>query len=192
MKYLLSAFICLTALIGCAHDPKTAGGPAADMGQPDSVAIAASLHGFYKWYAETGDQLMSTYNFIDASGKHPKLKEEVLDQYFSEFLKSGYVSADLVAEEKRFYQACAEAWKNEDSGGRYTGFDFDRYYCQNDGDIKEFQTAGIRFKMRGDRAKVMLNLDPKGPNGGPRGFEMKKEGGKWLLSRLNCNAGVLF
>ncbi len=158
----------------------------------DSVAIAENLHRFFKWYAETGDGLMKKINFINEKGPHPTLDETLLSRYYGEFLKTGLISSALVEDETKFYRACAELWKKEKTGGLYSGFDYDRYYCENDGDIAEFQKAGVSFRIRGDFAKVRLMLEEKGPNHGPREFEMLKENENWTLSKLHCNSGVKY
>jgi hypothetical protein len=158
----------------------------------DSTAIAETIHAFYKWYAETGDQLSQKFKFIQTNGQHANIDEAMLAQYFAEFAKTGLVSAALVADETRFYQACAALWKNEAAGGRLPGLDIDRYYCQNDPEISEFLTAGVNFRIRGDIAKVRLMLKELGPNHGAREYEMKKENGKWLLAKLRCNSGVKY
>lgn len=159
---------------------------------PDSIQIAESLNTFYKWYGETGNQLKTKFPFINTTGKHPVLDEAMLKQYFAEFLKSGVVSSALIEDEIKFYRACAVLWQTQKKGDRYSGLDFDRFYCQNDVDAAEFLTAGVRFRARGEMAKVQLMLKELGPNTGAREFEMKRENGKWLLSKLRCNSGVQY
>lgn len=154
--------------------------------------MAESLHAFFKWYGETGEQLINKIDFVDTKGKHPKLMEEVLKQYLAEFEKTGTVSKAFLEDETKYYRACAELWKNENSDEMYSGFEADRYYCQQDGDVTEFLKAGVTYKMEGDHAAVQLMLDPNGPNGGPRSFEMKQENGKWLLSKVSCDTGVKY
>ncbi|MBC7776783.1 MAG: hypothetical protein H7246_15220 [Phycisphaerae bacterium] len=150
--------------------------------------MAESLHTFFKWYGETGEQLITKIDFVNTSEKHPTLDLSVLAKYLGEFSKSGAISTEFIQNETIYYRACNFAWENENSNEVITGFEVDRYYCQQDGDVREFQTAGISSKINGDRALVQLLLDPNGPNGGPRNFEMKKENGKWLLSKNGCNA----
>jgi hypothetical protein len=162
------------------------------VGNVDSLEIAESLHTFYKWYATTGEPLQTDFNFINQDGEHPVLDEAKLATYLGEFVKSGVVSTAWVADETRFYRACAELWKNEMSGEIISGMDADRFYCAQDGEFAEFQTAPVSVKVNGDQAKVELLLKTDGPNGGPRSFEMKKENNKWLLSKLGCDSGVKY
>lgn len=194
MKQFLGLFLFVLLLVACKETGKNvepAKAVTTSM-NPDSVAIAATLHTFYQWYAETGDQLITKFNFINTKGKHPSLDEAMLQAYFAEFLKTGVVSSALIEDETKFYRACAEQWKTQTMNDGIAGFAIDRYYCQNDVDAAEFQKAGVKFKIHGDRAKVLLLLAEKGPNQGAREFEMKQENGKWLLSRLRCNSGVTY
>jgi hypothetical protein len=154
----------------------------------DSIGMAETLHTFFKWYGETGITLIDQHNFVNTSAKHPTLDLSMLAQYLGEFSKSGVVSPEFIQNETIFYRACSLAWQDENSGELITGFDADRYYCQQDGDPKEFLTAGIYYEMDGEYAIVQLMLDPNGPNGGPRPFEMRKENGKWMLSKNGCGA----
>lgn len=152
----------------------------------DSADMAETIHRFFKWYGESGEQLINKINFIDESGPHPKLDLPKLGQYLGEFYHSEAVCEEFVQNETIFYRACSQGWKTENSGEVITCMDSDHYYCQQDGEVKEFLTAGVSAKITGGRAEVKLMLDPNGPNGGPRDFEMKKENGKWLLSKVNC------
>lgn len=153
----------------------------------DSIGMADALHSFFKWYGETGEQLITKINFVDTKGKHPTLNITTLMQYLDEFKKSGAVCNEFVQNETIYYNACAQAWKNENSDEQLTGFDHDRYYCQQDGDVTEFLKAGVSYESPSDgRATTQLLLDPNGPNVGPRAFEMKREKGKWYISKILC------
>lgn len=156
----------------------------------DSAGIATTLHSFFTWYGETGEQLITKIDFVNTKGPHPVLDEALLTNYLAEYTKSGTVNAKFVENETKFYRACAVLWKNENSDEMYSGFDVDRYYCQQDGDVTEFLKAPVSAKISGDFAMAQLLLDPNGPNGGPRSFEMNKENGKWLISKLGCETGI--
>ena len=156
----------------------------------DSIGIAHTLHAFFKWYGETGEQLITKIDFVNEKGKHPVLDEAKLAEYLGMYKKSGTVSDKFVENETKYYRACAELWKNEESGEMISGFDVDRAYCQQDGDVTEFLTAPVSAKVSGDYAMVQLMLKTDGPNGGPRSFEMSKENGTWLLSKYDCQTGV--
>lgn len=191
MKSLI--YIALIALAACGQkskvEPVQTPAPvntAAATFSKDSADMADAIHRFFKWYGETGEQLINKINFIDESGPHPKLDLPKLGQYLGEFYHSDAICEEFVQNETIFYRACSQGWKNETSGEVITCMDSDHYYCQQDGEVKEFLTAGVSAKITGGRAEVKLMLDPNGPNGGPRDFEMKKENGKWLLSKVGC------
>ncbi|MBL7827020.1 MAG: DUF3828 domain-containing protein, partial [Saprospiraceae bacterium] len=152
----------------------------------DSAAIAATIHQFYQWYAKTGIKLIEQHDFVDVSGKHPKLDPVVLRQFLGEFVKSATVSQEFVQNEVIYYTACSHAWQNELIDDIPTCLDHNRYYCAQDWDEKEFETAGVKANITGNRAEVQLLLKEVGSNGGPRDFEMTKEFGKWLISKVLC------
>jgi len=187
----IALFAMLTLLVwACASGDKKAQSEkaVAPAANADSIGMADALHTFFKWYGETGQQLITKINFVNTTAKHPTIDLSILARYLGEFSRSGVVSIEFIQNETIFYRACSRAWEDENSGEVLTGFDADRYYCQQDGDPKEFLTAGINYKMDGEYALVQLMLDPNGPNGGPRDFEMRKENGKWVLSKNGCSA----
>jgi hypothetical protein len=192
MQSIKFIYVLLTALVFAAcgeNAPQKASEPAVNA---DSLSMVMTLRTFYKWYGETGEQLITKINFADEKGPHPVLNEQLLADYLAEFVKSGAVSTAFVEDETKFYRACAELWKTENSGEVISGWSLDRYYCQQDGDVTEFLTAPIGYKMMGDRATVQLLLKPDGPNQGPRNFEMKKENGQWLIAKIGCDSGVKY
>jgi hypothetical protein len=188
MKKLVFLFLLLLVLDACVGSGKKvevvkAAAPVINL---DSLGMAESIHTFYKWYGETGKGLITKINFVNTEINHPRLDLRILSKYMAEFSKSGAVCTEFIQNETIFYRACELAWLEENSKDVITGFATDRYYCQQGGDAQEFLTAGVSSQIEGDRATVQLLLDPKGPNGGPRNFEMKKENGKWLLSKNEC------
>lgn len=190
---LLLSLLFGLLLAACADHSKIseAAKSAKPAANPDSIGMADALHQFYKWYGENQQQLTGKMDFINKSGQHPTIDLSLLARYLSEYAKSGAVCTEFIQNETIFYRACSLAWAEEKSSGMLTGFEVDRYYCSEDGDAQEFLTAGVTYEMTGDRATTQLMLKPDGPNGGPRSFEMKKENGKWLLSKNLCDAAVL-
>lgn len=189
MKNLIFIVCLMISLAACGEKETSAEQQAAKSipsVNADSIGMANALHTFFQWYSTTGMGLIDKISFIDQKGKYPKLDEAQLAKYFEEFIKSGVVSAEFVTNETKYYQECATAWKDEESGEVISCMDYDRYYCGQDFEEKEFLSAGVTANITGDRATVMLMLDPKGYNGGPRKFDMKKEDGKWLLSKVGC------
>jgi len=185
------AFIPFLFLLFAACGEK--GGPAgAQTAKPavsasaDSASIADALHTFFTWYGANYQDLTYKINFINEEGKYPTLDKAKLAEYLAAFMKSGVVSTTLVENETKYYLECAESWKSEEVGDVLSCMDYNRYYCGQDWDEKEFMIAPVKATISGDHASVQLLLDPNGLNGGPRAFEMKKENGKWLLSKIGC------
>ncbi|MCB9345412.1 MAG: DUF3828 domain-containing protein [Lewinellaceae bacterium] len=190
MKNILAGICVLLFFSYCGDGDKSAvqskAVSANGLPEADSVAIADALHQFFKWYGKTGIHLINQFNFVDQSGKHPKLNEATLDKYLAEFQKSGAICPEFLDNEKSFYTACAKSWEEEESGEVISCMDYDRYYCSQDFDGSEYNFASINARIVGERAKARLLLSPGGPNGGPRSFEMKKENGKWWLAKVKC------
>ncbi len=190
MKNLVFSAVFISLLVACAGGNKNAeiSKTAASKIDLDSVGMAETIHAFYKWYGEAGKELTTKTSFVNTEAKYPRLDLGLLGTHLGEFSKSGAVCTEFIQNETVFYRACGLAWTEQKVGDVLTGFEVDRYYCQNDENAAEFLTAGITYKMEDEYAVVQLMLDPKGPNGGPRDFEMKKQNGKWLLSKFLCNA----
>lgn len=188
---LLFAFAFSALVAACGQTPKPVA-EAKPVANADSIGMADALHQFFKWYGAEEESLGKKMDFINTSGKHPTIDLNLLAKYLGEYKKSGAVCEEFVQNETIFYRACSLAWENELSGDMLTGFEVDRYYCQQDAENSEFLAAGVAYTMDGsDRATVQLMLNPNGPNGGPRTFEMKKENSKWLLSKVLCDAAVV-
>lgn len=190
MKALVYFVLLVLVLGACAGGSKNVDNSKSKVAvvNADSLGMVEALHTFFKWYEESGQTLYPKINFVNTSAKHPTIDLSILARYLGEFSKSGAICTEFIQNETIFYRACSLAWENENSNETITGFDMDRYYCAQDSEPKEFQTAGISYQIEGDRANVELKLDPNGPNGGPRNFEMKKENGKWLISKNGCEA----
>jgi hypothetical protein len=156
----------------------------------DSAAIAESLHGFFHWYNGAAERLNSELDFVDVSGPHPRLDESKLQRFLSEFKKSGFVSEAFLQHETNFYRTAAKLWADEDSDGVPSGMDADKFYCAQDMEPAEFTTAPVKVRVQGNTATADLLLDPNGPNGSEKSFEMVKENGKWLLAKVNCDMGI--
>lgn len=156
----------------------------------DSAAIAEALHAFFGWYNANQERLSNRFDFIDTGGKRARLKEAQLTSYANEFKASNVVSQEFVENELKFYRAAEKMWQTEDPEEVLSGVDADKYYCAQDWDAAEFTTAPVRATIKGDRATVALLLDPNGNNGGERDFELKKENGRWLLTKTRCDMGV--
>jgi len=158
----------------------------------DSVAITDALHNFYTWYDANSVRLGKTYNFAIEGGAHTMLDEKQLQLFLAEIKKSGVVSDELIADETKFFQACAKIWQTEDKDAVNTGLESDRFLCAQDY-IAPYNTGAVSSVINGNRAQATLAL--KGTMPGDTNsfkFEMKKENGKWLLAKLGCDMGVKY
>lgn len=180
----------LTAFAACTEQ-----GPAtsdtSDAAAADSTAIAATIHGFYGWYNGFASDTTQAYDFTDASGQHLRLKPDVLEKYLGEFRKSGFVSEEFIANEQKFYAACEKLWQNEAVDDVPSGMDADKMFCAQDWEFAEFTTAPVSSRVNADKATASIMFSPNSPNGESRSFELKKENGKWLLTKVICDTGVI-
>ena len=155
----------------------------------DSLAIADALHGFFTWF-DANETRLEKIEYVNDKGKHLVLDEKQLMLYHAEVKKSGFVSDDFIADEKKFYQACSKAWANERKDEVPTGLDANRYHCAQDF-MAPYNTGAVTSTINGDHADAVLTLSA-GTAKSDFKFEMKKENGKWLLSKINCDLGVKY
>jgi hypothetical protein len=172
--------------------PETpAAAPSGSATAADSAAIADAVHAFFRWYNANQERLANDFvQVLDTKSGHTKLVEPQFQRYVTSFKASNAVSQEFIDNEVKFYRAAEKLWQNEDPEEVNSGLDADKYYCAQDMDPGEFMSAPVRAEIRGDRAKATLLLDPEGMNGAEREFELKKENGKWLLTKVVCDMGV--
>ena len=155
----------------------------------ESLAIAEALHGFFTWY-DANETRLGKIEYVNDKGKHLVLDEKQLMLYHAEVKKSGFVSDDFIADEKKFYQACSKAWANERKDEVPTGLDANRYHCAQDF-MAPYNIGVVTSIINGDRADAVLTLSAGNAKSDFK-FEMKKENGKWLLSKIGCDMGVKY
>ena len=166
-------------------ETKTAASAAAD-----SIGITEALHGFFTWY-DANNIRISKIDLTKQNGKYLELDEKQLQNYLGEIKKSGFVSDELIADETKFYQACAKLWANESNDEINSGMESDRFLCAQDY-IAPYNTGSVKSIITGDRAHSTLTLKADMNQSNDFNFEMKKENGKWLLAKLDCDSGVKY
>lgn len=154
----------------------------------DSTAISECLTGFYRWYAIHSDSLQSI-DFVDGRGSHLELDTVRLQSYFEYLKSSGFVSDELLENEKRFYRACAAEWKKESKDEVPSGLAADRFYCAQDY-VAPYDSGKVSTVVTGDRAKAVLALTGRMGEKPTFSYDMKRESGRWLIARLGCDSGV--
>lgn len=188
MKYLLFIGFCFLSLLACADKSKTTEKTAPSVS--DSTEIAATIHGFFTWYDALQRDTTKPFDITDNSGKHLKINEKALKAYLGEFQKSGFVTETFIAGEFEYYQKCAKLWQNEAVDDVPSGMDADKMFCAQDWDINMWTKSPVRFQKTSDtHAKATLYISDA--NGDfERHFELNKENGKWLLSKVECDMGI--
>ncbi len=193
---LVTILFLISFLIGCKNNEATkntattetkALAPAAN---DDNSAITEALHGFFTWY-DANQERIGKIDFVNDKGKHLALDEKQLAAFHAEVKKSGFVSDELIADEIKFYKACAKSWEEETKGEVPTGMEADRFLCAQDF-VAPYNTGKVTSIINGDRAKATLTLTGTQGEKSDFKFDMKKEGGKWLLAKLDCDMGVKY
>jgi hypothetical protein len=191
MKNLTLIFLSFILLSACTEVPKKT--PVVEISQAiisDSAAIANSIHSFYKWYNVFCMDTTNRVDFADQSGKYIRLDAPKMKKYYAYFQETGFVSTAFIENEYAFYKKCGAIWKTEEVGDVPTGMDADKYYCAQDWDNEFWTNAPVRIKMISpDSAFATLYSTDKNVQL-ERNFELKKENGKWVLTKIECDMGV--
>lgn len=185
MKNLIFACLFVSLFFACKETPKDAT-TEASAASADSTAIADAIHGFYKWYGPSPKDAA----YVKEVNKHYVLDLPELDKYLANIKSSGFVSTELLDNSMAYFKTCEKLWQNEEAEGAPTGLDADIYFCAQDWDLNFWTTSPVRINsLANDRAAVTLNgMDGGSPH--EQNFELKKENGKWLLTKIECDMGI--
>lgn len=188
MKNLI--FVCYSTLVLLSCRGETGKIPEVNAVVTDSSAIADAIHGFYQWYDAYLQDGTKTVDFAKVVGKHLTLDLPLLEKHLANIKASGFVSSELLDSDRAFYKACEKLWQNEDAEDVPSGMDADKYFCAQDWDIRFWVQSPVRLKSIGqDRvAATLYGTDEAGPT--EQNFELKKENGKWLLTKIECDMGI--
>jgi hypothetical protein len=157
---------------------------------PDSIAITITLHDFFNWYDANFERL-GKIKFVSDSAEHLTLNENNLKAYLNEIKNSGFVSDLLLENELKFYGACGKIWKTQKKSEIPQGLQADRFYCAQDY-IAPYSTGKVTAIIIQDKANATLSVNGKLNETKDLLFELKKENGKWLLSKTGCNFGIVY
>lgn len=188
MKKLVFVFMSILFLSSCKEETKKA--PELSTVTSDSSAIADVIHGFYQWYDQSISNRANDINFTKTVKKHYALDLPLLEKYLAHIKSSGFVSSEFLDNEMAFYKSCEKLWLKEEAEGPPIGMDADKYFCAQDWDIHFWTKSPVRIKSIGND-KVAATLYGS-MSGSPfeHNFELKKENGKWLLSKIECDMGI--
>ena len=190
MKHLLLIGFCFLAIMSCADKTKTGTEKTPPSVSNDSTEIAATIHGFFTWYDAMQRDTTKPFDITDNTGKHLKINEKALKAYLGEFHKSGFVNESFIAGEFEYYQKCAKLWQNEAVDDVPSGMDADKMFCAQDWDIDIWTKSPVRI-VKTDEVHAKATLFINDANGDfERHFELTKENGKWLLSKVECDMGI--
>lgn len=190
MKKTILFILPFFLFVACTEVPKNAPATASTTtttpALSDSAAIADVIHGFYKWYDRFSQDSTKSFNFTNDKGKHLTLDMPKLEKYLAEFKATGFISAEFVENDIAFYKKCEKIWQTEEKDGIPTGMDADKYFCAQDWEIDFWTKSPVRIKPLGTDKVAATMYGTEGGGKKEHNFELKKENGKWLLSKIEC------
>ncbi len=190
MKHLFFMALSFLTLVACADKSKTTTEKTSPSVSSDSTEIAATIHSFFTWYDAFQRDTAHTFDITEISGKQLKINEKALKTYLGKIQKSGFVSESFIAGEFDFYKKCEKLWQNEEIDDVHSGMDADKMLCAQDWDINLWTKSPVRVVKIND-AQAKATLYASNANGDfERHFELTKEKGKWLLSKIECDMGI--
>ncbi|WP_421799524.1 DUF3828 domain-containing protein [Haliscomenobacter sp.] len=194
MKYLLLFSLAVFSFTACQNSANKTAETTEELtdsdgpeGDTELVPITDAIHNFYKWYGDSINSLQKI-EYINFGGKHLTLNKAKLDTYFDQFLKTGFISKEYVDAEKAYLKNLeTTVWAKETyEDGPVPGWDYDRFFCAQDWDIKFWTTAPVDpVGLGNNRVSATLSGD-EGGSERTQNFELKKENGKWLITKIAC------
>lgn len=194
MKYLIIFCFAALTLLSCNNSTSTESAQSEEVptdnggsqDDPDLVAIDSTIHGFYAWIEANGASL-SDINYVK-TGKPATLDAAKLAAYFERLKQSGYISQAYVDNETAYLKNLeATAWKTQDvSEEPLTGLDYDRFTCAQDADFTFWKTAPVSADGLGTDRSTATMSGMEGGSERTQQFELVKENGKWLISKILC------
>jgi hypothetical protein len=185
MKKLIILFLSILFLSSCQEGSNKT--PESTAVASDSSAIADVIHGFYQWYDPYVRDEAKNIDFVKTVNNHYALDQALLEKYLSNINASGFVSSEFIANDMAFYKACEKLWQNEEADGPPSGMDANKYFCAQDWDLNFWTKAPVRIKSIGDNKVAATLYGEMGGNPFEHNFELQKENGKWLLSKIECS-----
>ncbi len=190
MKKLILLCTVLFVLVSCQEETKNKSETATTV-TTDSAAIASVIHGFYQWYDPFVNDRKNDIDFIKVVGKHNTLDLPLFEKYLASIKASGFVSSEFLDKETAYYQACAKLWQKEEVGDIPSGMDANKYFCAQDWDLPFWTTSPIRISPNGDNRVKATLYGTHGDGSREQNFELKKEDNKWLLTKIECDMGIV-
>ena len=179
MKQLTLLSFLLLAFFACKNNPSTTA-------NADPEAIAQTVHQFYGWYDKFVMDSTKQHLYVDLSGKYAVLDSAKLEKYYNQLRESQLLSEEYFANDRAYLEACEPIWKQDGLEGPLAGLDFDRVFVGQDRDSKYMITTPLLVEMDGaERAKAVYADTSAAAANNPK-FELKKENGKWLISKIDC------
>lgn len=193
MKKLTIICLTLATFLACNEAPKSntptekpADKPA-DKGvnqvdsNTDLTAITDLVHNFYKWYETFASDEKRNINYLNMKSKVTKLDNAKVVAFHAELMKSSFLSQTYIDNDAAYLKKYEADWqKNKENANEepLSGMDYDRVFCGQDWDPKEYTTGTLKVDGLGtNQVKTTV---------GASKLELVKENGKWLISKITC------
>jgi hypothetical protein len=191
MKKIALICLVLASFSACKEAPKNTTQAPTTTVQPtdkggaqndaDLVAVTDVVHNFYKWYEAFQNDDKKRIDYIDSKGKASKLDNTKLAAYHAEFIKSGFISKAYIDNDVAYLKKYEAEWKKDNENnndGPLSGLDFDRVFCGQDWDIKDYTTGAVKAEGLGtNQVKATVKASK---------IELVKDNGKWLIAKIIC------
>ncbi|MBX7242232.1 MAG: YbjP/YqhG family protein [Bacteroidia bacterium] len=188
MRHLFVIFALILVLSSCQKQAQS--NSDSKQTKPDSAEIAGVIHGFYQWYGTYAENPNQAVDFTKVVNNHLTLDMPMLEKYLAQIKSSGFVSDEFLNSDRAFYQKCEKFWAKESSEEVPTGMDADKYFCAQDWDINYWTKSPVRIKpINADKVAATL-YGIQAEASFEQNFELKKENGKWLISKIECDMGL--
>ena len=182
MRKLFVVFLALASFSACQEAPKN--NETTDP-KVELAAITDVVHNFYKWYPPAG---IERIEYVDSEGEFSKLDMAKVAAYHAQMMKSGFLSQAFIDNDMAYLKKYEAIWaKGKENGNEFplSGLDYDRFLCSQEiEDFKLLTTAPVEVQGLGTE-KVIAILDLEDYTA--KKFELVKENGKWLISKITCN-----
>ncbi|MEZ0611702.1 DUF3828 domain-containing protein [Fibrella sp. WM1] len=189
-KQLYTALVVAGLLLACQQQSQQEQSTRTLNVVSDSAAVAEVVHGFYTWYNAFSRKVANQIDFTDDGGPHLTLNQARLERYFAHFTASHFVSNEFIENEYAFYRQCSQRWQHEPIDDIPSCLDADKYFCAQEWDPDFWIKSPVRVRPIGpDRVAATLFGQAYG-SPMERTIELKKEGGKWLIARIECDMGL--
>jgi hypothetical protein len=190
MKLIIATTFFISLILSC-QNPAPESQNTITSEAADSTSIAGTVHGFYQWYDSFINDRANDIVFTKIEGDHYILDTFLLDKYLSRFVATGFVSDEFISNQKSYWNACEQLWKDEGIETEIlSGTDADKFFCAQDWDIEFWTKAPVKVSPVGENRAFVTLFGSEAGSPREQNFEMVKKDEKWLIADIECDMGI--